>query len=83
MSEKEPKEDFNFSYVQILKESLVCAKLMRFSGPAARLVHFLFAIFVVSSFLRWPDKSVQRQIREIANNVITEMMRSKSVEFLS
>ena len=38
---------------------------MRFSGPAARLVHFLFAI----------------RLREIANNVITEMMRSNQSNF--
>ena len=51
---------------------------MRFSGPAARLVHFLFAIFVVSSF--WINLFNDR-LREIANNVITEMMRSNQSNF--
>ena len=53
---------------------------MRFSGPAARLVHFLFAIFVVSSFWRWIHLFNDR-LREIANNVITEMMRSNQSNF--
>ena len=53
---------------------------MRFSGPAARLVHFLFAIFVVSSFWRWINLFNDR-LREIANNVITEMMRSNQSNF--
>ena len=51
---------------------------MRFSGPAARLVHFLFAIFVVSSFWRWINLFNDR-LRE--NNVITEMMRSNQSNF--
>ena len=64
------------------KDSLVCAKLMRFSGPAARLVHFLFAIFVVLSFWRRINLFNDRlPVREIAMNVITEMMWSNHSNF--
>ena len=55
---------------------------MRFSGPAARLVHFLFAIFVVSSFWRRINLFNDRlPVREIAMNVITEMMWSNQSNF--